>query len=40
MQKSFPETVALVGFLAAKLACHDPEDTAVKWALEWLQDRG
>lgn len=31
-------TVALVGFLATKLACHDPDDSAVQWALEWLED--
>lgn len=33
-------TTALVGFLAAKLACHAPDDSAVQWALEWLEKRG
>ena len=34
------DTTALIGFLAAKLACHAPDDPAVQWALEWLEKRG
>lgn len=30
------DPTALIGFLAAKLACHAPDDSAVKWAMEWL----
>lgn len=32
------DNVALVGFLAAKLACHAPDDSAVQWALKWLEE--
>lgn len=31
-------TVALVGFLAAKLAIYEPDCPTVKDALEWLRD--
>lgn len=31
------DPVALVGILAAKLACHAPNDSAVEWALGWLE---
>lgn len=31
-------TTALVGFLAAKLALHEPDCPTVKEALEWLRD--
>lgn len=31
------DPVALVGILAAKLACHAPDDSAVEWALGWLE---
>ena len=31
---------ALIGFLAAKLACHNPQDGAVQWALKWLEGQG
>jgi hypothetical protein len=39
VQTTDEHTVALVGFLAAKLACHNPDDSAVRWALEWLGRR-
>ena len=32
-------TTALIGFLAAKLACHDPNDSAVQWVLEYLEGK-
>lgn len=36
MKDFIHETTGLIGFLAAKLALHNPDDSAVKWALEWL----
>lgn len=29
----------LVAILAAKLACHNPEDSAVAWAIRWLEEK-
>lgn len=37
--KKADNTVALVGFLAAKLACYEPDSHTVKQALEWLDAR-
>lgn len=31
-------TVALIGFLAAELACYEPDSPTVKQALEWLKN--
>lgn len=34
--KQTTDVTALIGFLAAKLACYEPESETVKKALEWL----
>lgn len=33
-----PEHIALIGFLAAKLACYEPNSETVKSALEYLKN--
>ena len=37
--KKADNTVALIGFMAAKLACYEPDSHTVKQALEWLDAR-
>lgn len=32
-----PEHITLIGFMAAKLAIHEPGSGTVKWALDWLE---